>query len=80
MLTLLFVMSTPSPSYTPTPYGPMLTHCVREVPSGAQLTELKDGSTHVVALDGTSFHLPSAWLLEKDQSHACAQDWLGPSS
>ena len=42
-----------SPQYIATPYGRMLSHCVREVPSGAMLEELSDGSTKVMAPDGS---------------------------
>lgn len=59
MWTLAIVVASHiTPKYTLTPYGPMLSHCVREVPSGAHLTELEDGSTLVVQDGLEAFVLP----------------------
>lgn len=50
--------ASPAPLYTPTPYGHVLSHCVHEVPSGARVTEISDGSMRVVAPDASVTFLP----------------------
>lgn len=58
-LVFLFVPSVASfPSYTPTPFGHVLSHCVHSVPNGAVSRELDDGSTEVLAPDGTIKLIP----------------------
>mmetsp|Transcript_8858 Transcript_8858/g.19762 ORF Transcript_8858/g.19762 Transcript_8858/m.19762 type:complete len:299 (-) Transcript_8858:329-1225(-) len=45
-------------SYSHTPFGPILSHCVHEVPSGAHVTQMADGQIRVLAPDGTLRMIP----------------------
>ena len=40
-------------TYSPTPFGAVLSHCLHEVPSGAKVTARSDGSTLVITPDGS---------------------------
>ena len=55
----LVAFAATNPEYTPTPFGPVLSHCVHEVPNGAQLSERSDGGVHVTAPDGFVQVLPA---------------------
>ena len=44
--------------YTPTPVGHVLSHCVHEVPHNAEVHELPDKTTLIVAPDGKRTTIP----------------------
>ena len=45
-------------TYSPTPFGRVLSHCVHEVPSGARVTVFKDGTVVAVAVNGDRHTFP----------------------
>ena len=46
-------------SYTKTPFGHILSHCVHEVPENSHLTANADGSTSVLTENGAAFDIPA---------------------
>ena len=45
--------------YSPTPFGPVLSHCVHEVPSGSLVHDLADRGMRVTAPNGSVNLLPA---------------------
>ena len=59
LCTALATLALTSPQYSPTPFGPVLSHCVHEVPNGAHLSERPDGRVQVSGPDGVVTILPA---------------------
>ena len=57
MITMVGIAASPSPLYSPTPFGEVLTHCAHEVPSGARVSVQSDWSI-LVDQAATTYTIP----------------------